>query len=217
MKPLIVWGATGQAVVLQEFIGHAGYEIVALFDNDPDARSPIPNAPLYTGEEGFRAWEEGWREGTCSFLVAIGGDKGACRREISEWLRRQGMIPASVRHPSSSVATDAQLGDGAQVLMNAAVGARCLLGDYCIVNTSSSVDHECCIGAGCHIGPGATLAGLVTLGENVFIGAGATILPRIVIGDNSVVGAGAVVTHDVPDQSIVCGVPAKVMGSVSKK
>jgi UDP-2-acetamido-3-amino-2,3-dideoxy-glucuronate N-acetyltransferase len=44
------------------------------------------------------------------------------------------------------------------------------------------------------------------------IGSNATILAGVTIGDGALVGAGAVVTRDVPEHSIVAGVPAKVMG-----
>ncbi len=45
--------------------------------------------------------------------------------------------------------------------------------------------------------------------RNVWIGAAATILPGVTIGENSIVAAGAVVNKDVPDNTIVGGIPAK--------
>jgi acetyltransferase-like isoleucine patch superfamily enzyme len=42
------------------------------------------------------------------------------------------------------------------------------------------------------------------------IGSGATILSNLVIGENALVGAGSMVTHDVPDNAIVAGNPAKL-------
>jgi acetyltransferase-like isoleucine patch superfamily enzyme len=42
------------------------------------------------------------------------------------------------------------------------------------------------------------------------IGSGAVILCGVTIGSRAMVGAGAVVTHDVPDDSVVAGVPARV-------
>lgn len=47
--------------------------------------------------------------------------------------------------------------------------------------------------------------------RNVWIGAAATILPGVTIGENSVVAAAAVVTQDVPPNTVVAGVPAKVI------
>lgn len=50
--------------------------------------------------------------------------------------------------------------------------------------------------------------------RKAWIGAGATILPGVVVGENAVVAAGAVVTSDVPDNTVVAGVPAKVIRSI---
>lgn len=50
----------------------------------------------------------------------------------------------------------------------------------------------------------------VVIGNNVWIG-GATIMPGVTIGDHVVIGAGSVVTRDIPDHVIACGVPCKVV------
>lgn len=47
------------------------------------------------------------------------------------------------------------------------------------------------------------------------IGANSTILPGIVIGENALVGAGSVVTKNVPDNVVMAGNPAKIMGDIS--
>ncbi len=59
-----------------------------------------------------------------------------------------------------------------------------------------------------------TEKGKVTIGNNCFIGAGVIILPNVHIGDNVVIGAGSVVTKGVPDNSIACGNPARIIQSV---
>lgn len=53
--------------------------------------------------------------------------------------------------------------------------------------------------------------GEIMIKDNVWIGSGAIILLGVMIGKNSVVGAGAVVTKNVPANSVVAGVPAKVI------
>ena len=55
----------------------------------------------------------------------------------------------------------------------------------------------------------------VLIKRNAWIGAGATILPGVTIGENAIVAAGAVVSKDVPDNTIVGGVPAKVLKTIS--
>ena len=51
----------------------------------------------------------------------------------------------------------------------------------------------------------------VHLKRNCWIGAGATILPGVTVGENAVVGAGSVVTKDVEDNTVVGGIPAKLL------
>lgn len=57
--------------------------------------------------------------------------------------------------------------------------------------------------------------GPVVIGDNVFISEGAMVMPGVTIGDNAIVAAGAVVTKDVPEGSVVGGIPARVIGQVS--
>ena len=54
-------------------------------------------------------------------------------------------------------------------------------------------------------------AGCIEVMNNVFIGANSTILPNIRIGSNVIIAAGSVITKDVPDNSVVAGVPAHII------
>jgi len=56
--------------------------------------------------------------------------------------------------------------------------------------------------------------GHIHIKKNAWIGTGATILPGVTVGENAVVAAGAVVSKDVPDNTIVGGIPAKVIKSI---
>lgn len=55
----------------------------------------------------------------------------------------------------------------------------------------------------------------VVIGNDVWIGGNVTILPGVTIGNNVVVAAGAVVTHDVPDNCLVAGIPARKIKDLS--
>ncbi|MBQ9658375.1 MAG: sugar O-acetyltransferase [Clostridia bacterium] len=59
-----------------------------------------------------------------------------------------------------------------------------------------------------------SLASPVYIGNDVWIGGNCSILPGVKIGNNVVVAAGAVVTKDVPDNSLVGGVPAKIIRQI---
>lgn len=86
------------------------------------------------------------------------------------------------------------------------------------------------LGDGCQIGHNAVFATLnhglapedrqttypapITLGKNVWVGSNSTILQGVTIGDNAVIAAGAVVTKDVPENTIVGGVPARIIRKI---
>jgi acetyltransferase-like isoleucine patch superfamily enzyme len=56
----------------------------------------------------------------------------------------------------------------------------------------------------------------IVLKRNCWIGANSVILPGVTVGENSVVAAGSVVTKDVPADTVVAGVPARVIKKVTE-
>lgn len=112
--------------------------------------------------------------------------------------------------------------------------AICEIGEYSFIGNGSELDisSELIIGSNTLIAPGVfitdhnhaiephlkiakqgTIAQAVSIGDDVWIGANATILPGVTIAEGAVVAAGAVVRYDVAANSIVGGVPARVIGS----
>lgn len=83
------------------------------------------------------------------------------------------------------------------------------IGDYCMIGPNTLITT-----VGHPLSPKGrrekkAQAKPVSIGNNVWIGENCTILPGVTIGNNVVVAADAVVTKDVPDNSIVGGVPAR--------
>ena len=73
------------------------------------------------------------------------------------------------------------------------------------------------IGKNCKIGTSITIGGtskkyeVPIIGDNVQISTGSKILGPVRIGNNVIIGANSVVLIDVPDNSVVVGVPAKII------
>ena len=58
--------------------------------------------------------------------------------------------------------------------------------------------------------------GPIVVGDNVHIGINSIIMPNVTIGNNVVIGAGSIVTKNVPSNSVVAGVPAKVIRTLNE-
>ncbi len=94
------------------------------------------------------------------------------------------------------------------------VGERCNIQDLCIVHADPGMPVV--LGSNVSIGHGVVLHGAI-VGDNTIIGMGATLLNRAKIGKNSIVGAHALVPEgkEYPDNSLLVGVPAKVVRSIA--
>ena len=62
----------------------------------------------------------------------------------------------------------------------------------------------------------ADIFGQIIVGNNVFIGMNSIILPNVTIGNNVIIGAGSIVTKNIPDNSVACGIPAKVIETIDQ-
>jgi sugar O-acyltransferase (sialic acid O-acetyltransferase NeuD family) len=217
MRPLVLWGATGQAKVIAEFAPDLGYEIIGLIDCAPEVESPLPGVPIFRDRSGLDSLlsEAGGQE--LSGAAAIGGWRASDRLDVLAIMRTRGLHTPSLIHPTAWVARDADVANGAQVLAAAAIAARARLGAGVIVNTGARIDHECIVGQGAHVASGAVLAGCVELGRNSFVGPGAVVVARARIGEGSIIGAGAVVTRDIPAGVVAYGSPARVVRPVDSK
>ncbi|HVG28335.1 MAG TPA: NeuD/PglB/VioB family sugar acetyltransferase [Pyrinomonadaceae bacterium] len=207
-KGLVIWGASGHALVVADIIRLRGeYEIVGFIDSSDPARrgSTFCGAPVLGGEEQLGDLA---RLGVEHLIFGFGDC--AARLRLGELVRARGFRIATAIHPRAVIAADASVGEGTVVAAGAVVNPGARIGEDVIINTAASIDHECVVEDGAHVSPGVRLAGRVSVGRGAWIGIGAVIIGGVRIGAGALIGAGAVVLEDVPDGVLAYGVPARV-------
>ena len=139
---------------------------------------------------------------------AVGLYRRFCRPDGGDWaayLRRRGVFWAMGDHCSiqqNVVVTDpkfVRLGNNVRLSGCTIFGHD---GSVNMLNRAFGVNLD-------RVGP-------VDLRDDVYVGHGAIILPGVTIGPRALVAAGAVVNRDVPENTIVAGVPAKTVGPLDE-
>lgn len=209
MVPLVGLAAGGHSKVLLEILRDSGdWDVVGLLDQAPDLWESYIDGVQVLGDDSILA--QLYESGVNSVFIGLGSssDTGP-RRRLYEKAVSVGVEVVSAIHPRSVISPSANLGKGVNLMALAVVNPHAYVGDNVIINTGAIVEHDCVIGDHCHVASGSVVASGVTLGAGAHIGAGSAIRQGIHIGTNAVVGAGSVVVKDVPDNTMVVGVPAR--------
>ena len=137
---------------------------------------------------------------------------------IGHWLHQRNCHRASklVRNiiyliANSYIPSSAQIGKGS-VLAYGGIGV--------VIHANAVIGEDCVIGQNVTIGAiegyaSSEVNRCPVIGNNCYIAAGAKILGGVTIGDNCQIGAGAVVLKDAPANSVLVGMPAKVVKQTS--
>ncbi len=121
--------------------------------------------------------------------------------------------------PGAIIREQVEIGDNAVVMMGAVVNIGAVIGAGTMIDMGAVLGGRAIVGKNCHIGAGTVLAGVVepasavpvVVEDDVMIGANAVVLEGCRIGRGAVVAAGAVVVSDVEPDTVVAGVPARVL------
>ena len=123
------------------------------------------------------------------------------------------------------IGDDTKIGAFVEIQKNATIGNRCKVSSHSFVCEGVAIEDDVFIGHGVMFindrYPRASTDGKLQtesdwqvvptrIARGASIGSGAVIMCGVTVGAGAMVGAGAVVTHDVPPNAVVAGVPARV-------
>lgn len=214
MIKVIGFGAGGHARVIIDILTTiGGFDIVGLLDGDRSLwNTEVLGVPVL-GDDSLR--DELRQRGIQAAFIGLGSIKNTePRKRLYESAQASGFELVRAIHPSAVISKHAIIGDGPMIMAGAIVNPAARIGNNVIINTGAIVEHDCEIADHAHVATGARLGGAVRIGAGSHIGLGASIREGIRVGAGAIVGAGAVVIADVPDLTVVVGVPARVLRTV---
>lgn len=205
---MLIVGAKGFAKELLEVIHQNGkHEGLAFFDN---VSSDLPDM-LYNQFKVFKSFDEAvifFKQNGNEFSLGLGNPKA--RFALATKMKEHGGKLTTVISPFARIGHfNNQIEDGATIMTGNVLTNDITIGEGVLINLNCTVGHDVVIEKYVELSPGVHVSGKVSIGEFSLIGTGAVILPGIKIGKRCSVGAGAVVVKDVPDDTIVVGIPAK--------
>ena len=122
--------------------------------------------------------------------------------------RRIPLLPFLINKIFVRIIGGCQIGMGAQLGRNVILGYG---GLGVVIHHNSILGDNVNVGSGVTIGGTTGKNGVPVIGKNTILSSGCKVIGPISIGDNCVIGANAVVLSDIPPNSVVVGIPAKII------
>ncbi|MBT2756189.1 2,3,4,5-tetrahydropyridine-2,6-dicarboxylate N-acetyltransferase [Mesobacillus foraminis] len=127
--------------------------------------------------------------------------------------------------PGAVIRDQVEIGDNAVIMMGASINIGAVIGEGTMIDMNVVLGGRATVGKNCHVGAGSVLAGVieppsakpVIVEDDVVIGANCVVLEGVTVGKGAVVAAGAVVVDDVPPNTVVAGIPARVIKEIDEK
>ncbi len=142
-------------------------------------------------------------------IIAYGNNKK--KEEIANRLLKLGYKFFNAISSDVYLSEHVEIGEGTIINPRVTIMPNTKIGNHVIIHSGSVIEHDNTINDFSNIAPGVVTAGNVKIGRGAYVYTGARVVPKITIGDYATVGAGAVVLKDVKSNSVVVGIPARVL------
>lgn len=210
LQPLVILGAGGFAretldVVEAINADRPRYDVLGFIVDEKYGRAGeiVNEKPILGGVS--------WFEAHTDVLAVCGVGAPEVRRHMIERVERPGVRFATLIHPSVIMTRWTSLGEGTVITAGCILSNNVTVSNHVHINPNGTIGHDVTIEAFASLAPGVLISGNVMIHEGAYIGTGANIIEKKTVGAWSIVGAGSTVVKDVPPNSTVVGIPARVI------
>jgi sugar O-acyltransferase (sialic acid O-acetyltransferase NeuD family) len=207
-QAVMIYGAARGAVTLKECLDFdESYQVVCFVDDDPQHPRQLLGLPVYHGSRLQEILARGVQSMACEIA------DGRVRLRILKQCLDLGIDLINVIHPKAYVASSARMGKGNYIKSGAIIETNTIIGNCCIIDNGAVIAHDNVIGDGCHIAPRVTMGSGIHVRELTIVGIGSSIATGVRIGQSAIISVGSSVVKDVPDYTVIEGVPGKIAGT----
>lgn len=203
MKTYIV-GAGDFAREVADTCHNIGLEITAFIDGNTKN-----NEIVYRGIKNISD-ESLFIETELSANIIIGVGNPNIRMKIAKNYCKFN-FPTIIHHKAIVMGIENTIGKGVIIQPGVIITNRITISDFAVVNLNTTIGHDSFIGEYSNISPGSNINGHTRIGGLTNIGSNVSSVPTATIGNNCVVGAGTVLRGNYPDNTLIVGVPGRVV------
>jgi len=147
------------------------------------------------------------------FVLGLGNPKN--RKNSANLLKNNNGILTTVIGDNVKIGSfDTLIKDGCCIMSGSIITNSVQIGEGCLININCTIGHDTILEDYVELSPNVNISGNCKIKAMTYIGTNAIVLPKVTIGRNCIIGAGTVVNKDIPDNSVVVGVPGKIIKTI---
>ena len=208
MKRVIIGAGTDGEVYLAD-LQESGVEVVGFLDDNPLlSKTCIKGIPVLGGLSMLPQIKDSY--GVEAVYCPMGNNR--LRVKFLTMAKEYDLKTPSYIHPSVIVSPDVVIGDGVYILLGTCIMPYTIIKDYVMISMNVSLAHHSVLEEGVFLSSGCNFGANIHAQKFAYCGIGSTIMTGVhQLGEDCLIGAGAVVIRDVDANSVMAGVPAKLI------
>ena len=208
-KKSIIIGAGTYGEVYLAYLQEAGINVVGFLDDDPKFEGQeVRGVPVLGGVNLLNSLKR--TEGIEAVYCPLGNNK--LRVKFLKMANELGYETPNYIHPSVIISPNVTIGKGVYILLGTTIMPHTVIKDYVMISMGVHLAHHNVLEEGVFLSTGCNFGASIHANKYAYCGISSTIMTGMhELGEDCLIGAGAVVIRDVPDKTVVAGVPAKVL------